>query len=188
MKGIKPGPPFCPRASQPSSTASPRVGTDMAETPLAARMRPRSFDEVAGQRHLIGPGKPLTVLAEAGRLPSIILWGPAGSGKTTLAYILAQATGGELVQLSAVSSGVADARKVIDRARDSLIPVILFVDEVHRWSKSQQDTLLPAVEEGVVTLIGATTENPYFSLVSPLLSRCVLVRLEALEPDDLRGL
>jgi putative ATPase len=161
---------------------------DMAETPLAARMRPRTFDEVAGQRHLMGPGKPLTVLAESGRLPSIVLWGPAGSGKTTLAYLLAKESGGELVQLSAVSSGVADARKVIDRARDSLITVILFVDEVHRWSKSQQDTLLPAVEEGVVTLIGATTENPYFSLVSPLLSRCVLVRLEALEPKHLRAL
>jgi putative ATPase len=160
----------------------------MAEVPLAARMRPRTFEEVAGQRHLIGPGKPLTALASSGRLPSVILWGPAGSGKTTLAYVLAGATGGELVQLSAVSSGVADARKVIDRARDSLIPVVLFVDEVHRWSKSQQDTLLPAVEEGVVTLIGATTENPYFSLVSPLLSRCVLIRLEALEPDDLMGL
>ncbi|HJP64810.1 MAG TPA: replication-associated recombination protein A [Actinomycetota bacterium] len=158
----------------------------MAETPLAARMRPQTFEEVAGQRHLLGPGKPLTALAEAGRLPSVILWGPAGSGKTTLAHLLATATGGELVQLSAVSSGVADARKVIERARDSLIPVVLFVDEVHRWSKSQQDILLPAVEEGVVTFIGATTENPYFSLVTPLLSRCVLLRLEALEQEDLR--
>src|SRR5207302_5137513 len=106
----------------------------MADTPLAARMRPRSFDEVAGQRHLLGSGKPLTVLAESGKLPSLILWGPAGSGKTTLAYLLAKALGGEIVQLSAVSSGVADARKVMERARGSLITVELFVDEAHRWS------------------------------------------------------
>jgi len=160
----------------------------MADMPLAARMRPRSFDEVAGQRHLLGPGKPLTVLAESGRLPSLILWGPAGSGKTTLAYLLGKAVGGEIVQLSAVSSGVADARKVRDRAKGSLIQVVLFVDEVHRWSKSQQDVLLPAVEEGTITLIGATTENPYFSLVSPLLSRCLLLRLEPLSSEEVRAL
>jgi len=160
----------------------------MAETPLAARMRPRSFDQVAGQRHLLGPGKPLSVLAESGKLPSLILWGPAGSGKTTLAYLLAKAVGGEIVQLSAVSSGVADARKVMERAKDSLIPTVLFIDEVHRWSKSQQDVLLPAVEEGTITLIGATTENPYFSLVSPLLSRCLLLRLEQLSSDEVREL
>src|SRR5438552_3723218 len=109
----------------------------MPDMPLAVRLRPRSFDEVAGQRHLLGAGKPLTVLAESGKLPSLILWGPAGSGKTTLAHLLAAAVGGDIVQLSAVSSGVADARKVIDRARGSLIPVVLFIDEVHRWSKSQ---------------------------------------------------
>ena len=160
----------------------------MAETPLAARMRPRSFDQVAGQRHLLGPSKPLSVLAESGKLPSLILWGPAGSGKTTLAYLLAKAVGGEIVQLSAVSSGVADARKVMERAKDSLIPTVLFIDEVHRWSKSQQDVLLPAVEEGTITLIGATTENPYFSLVSPLLSRCLLLRLEQLSSDEVREL
>jgi putative ATPase len=151
-------------------------------------MRPRSFDEVAGQRHLLGPGKPLTALAGSGQLPSLILWGPAGSGKTTLAYLLAQATGGELVQLSAVSSGVADARKVMQRAKDSLLATVLFVDEVHRWSKSQQDVLLPAVEEGTITLIGATTENPYFSLVSPLLSRTLLLRLEPLSNEEVREL
>jgi putative ATPase len=153
--------------------------------PLASRIRPLTFDEVVGQRHLLGPGKPLTALAESGNLPSMILWGPAGTGKTTLAYLLARATGGELVRLSAVSSGVADARKVMDRARGSLISTVLFVDEVHRWSKSQQDVLLPAVEDGTVTLIGATTENPYFSLVSPLLSRCLLMRLEPLDFEDL---
>jgi putative ATPase len=156
--------------------------------PLASRIRPISFDEVVGQRHLLGPGKPLTALAESGNLPSMILWGPAGTGKTTLAYLLAKATGGELVRLSAVSSGVADARKVMERARGSLIPTVLFVDEVHRWSKSQQDVLLPSVEDGTVTLIGATTENPYFSLVSPLLSRCLLMRLEPLDEEDLVAL
>jgi putative ATPase len=156
----------------------------MAE-PLAARMRPRTFEEVVGQRHLLGPGKSLSALVESGKLPSLILWGPAGTGKTTLAFLLAEAVGAELVQLSAVSSGVADARKVIQKARDSMLETVLFVDEVHRWSKAQQDVLLPAVEEGTVTLIGATTENPYFSLVSPLLSRCLLLRLEPLEDEEL---
>jgi putative ATPase len=158
----------------------------MAHAPLATRMRPRSLDDVVGQRHLLGPGKPLTALVESGQVPSVLLWGPAGCGKTTLAYVLGKAVGGDFVQLSAVASGVADARKVMDRAKDSLIPTILFVDEVHRWSKSQQDVLLPAVEEGTITLIGATTENPYFSLVSPLLSRCILLRLEPLSSEDVR--
>jgi len=157
----------------------------MAE-PLAARMRPRTFEEVVGQRHLIGDGKPLTELVRTGHLPSVIMWGPAGTGKTTLAFLLAH--GAELVRLSAVSSGVAEARKVMQRARDSMLPNVLFVDEVHRWSKSQQDVLLPAVEDGTITLIGATTENPYFSLVSPLLSRCILLRLEPLGEEDLRDL
>jgi putative ATPase len=151
-------------------------------------MRPRSLDEVVGQRHLLGTGKPLTALVEAGRLPSVLLWGPAGSGKTTLAFILGESVGGELVQLSAVASGVADARKVMARAKDSLLPTVLFVDEVHRWSKSQQDVLLPTVEDGTIVLIGATTENPYFSLVSPLLSRCLLLHLEALSAQDIRTL
>jgi len=160
----------------------------VAEPPLAARMRPRSFEDFVGQRHILGPGRALTKLLEGGHLPSLLLWGPAGSGKTTLAYLLADAVGGELVQLSAVSSGVADARKVMEGARGGLFRTVLFVDEVHRWSKAQQDVLLPAVEDGTITLIGATTENPYFSLVTPLLSRCLLLRLEPLEPDDLREL
>jgi len=159
-----------------------------AETPLAARMRPRSIDEFVGQRHLIGSGKALTRLVGSGHLPSIVLWGPAGSGKTTLAHLLADAVGAELVQLSAVSSGVADARKVIQGASGGMFRTVLFVDEVHRWSKAQQDVLLPAVEQGTVTLIGATTENPYFSLVSPLLSRTLLLRLEPLSPQDVRTL
>jgi len=160
----------------------------VADAPLAARMRPRSFDEFAGQSHLIGPGRALTNLLEGGHLPSLVLWGPAGTGKTTLAYLLADAVGAEMMQLSAVSSGVADARKVMAQAKGGLFRTVLFVDEVHRWSKAQQDVLLPAVEEGTVTLIGATTENPYFSLVTPLLSRCILLRLEPLTPEDLRTL
>ncbi len=160
----------------------------MAEAPLAARMRPRTFEGFVGQAHLLGPGRTLTRLLEAGHLPSLLLWGPAGTGKTTLAHLLADAVGAELVQLSAVSSGVADARKVMERAGGGLFRTVLFVDEVHRWSKAQQDVLLPAVEDGTITLIGATTENPYFSLVSPLLSRCLLLRLEPLAPDEVREL
>src|SRR5438270_2138827 len=160
----------------------------MAEVPLATRMRPRSFDELVGQRHLFGPGKALTALLAGGHLPSLIVWGPAGTGKTTIAHLLAQEVGAEMVQLSAVASGVADARKVMQSAKGGLLKTVLFVDEVHRWSKAQQDVLLPSVEEGTITLIGATTENPYFSLVSPLLSRCLLLRLEPLEPADIRVL
>jgi putative ATPase len=162
----------------------------VAEQPLAARMRPASFEEFVGQEHLLGPGKALTELIAGGHLPSVLLWGPAGSGKTTLAYLLADAVGAELVQLSAVSSGVADARKVMEGARagPGLFRTVLFVDEVHRWSKAQQDVLLPAVEQGTITLIGATTENPYFSLNSPLLSRCLLLRLQPVDAAAVRAL
>jgi putative ATPase len=160
----------------------------VANEPLASRMRPRTFDEFVGQTHLIGPGRALSRLVEKGALSSIVLWGPAGTGKTTLAHLLAEAVGADLIQLSAVSSGVADARKVMQGAKGGLFRTVLFVDEVHRWSKAQQDVLLPAVEAGTVTLIGATTENPYFSLNSPLLSRCILLRLEPLAGDDLRAL
>ena len=160
----------------------------MADAPLAARMRPRTFEEFVGQGHLVGEGRSLTRILSRGSLQSIVLWGPAGTGKTTLAHLLADAVGAELVQLSAVNSGVADARKVMDGARGGLFRTVLFVDEVHRWSKAQQDVLLPAVEEGTVTLIGATTENPYFSLNTPLLSRCLLLRLEPLDGDAVRTL
>ena len=160
----------------------------MADAPLAARMRPRTFEEFVGQTHVVGPGTALTKLVGGGNLPSIILWGPAGTGKTTLAHLLANQVGADLMQLSAVSSGVADARKVMEGAKGGLFRTVLFVDEVHRWSKAQQDVLLPAVEAGTVTLIGATTENPYFSLNTPLLSRCLLLRLEPLGPDELRAL
>ncbi len=155
----------------------------MADVPLAARMRPRTFEEFVGQGHLVGEGRALTRILSRGSLPSIILWGPAGTGKTTLAHLLADAVGADLMQLSAVNSGVADARKVMQGASGGMFRTVLFVDEVHRWSKSQQDVLLPAVEDGTVTLIGATTENPYFSLNTPLLSRCLLLRLEPLADD-----
>jgi putative ATPase len=160
----------------------------VSDQPLAARMRPRTPAEFVGQRHLVGPGRTLQKLLDRGTLPSLILWGPAGTGKTTLAFLLAEAVGAELTTLSAVSSGVADARKVMQGARGGLFKTVLFVDEVHRWSKAQQDVLLPAVEEGTITLIGATTENPYFSLNTPLLSRCLLLRLEPLEADDVAAL
>ncbi|HUG88605.1 MAG TPA: replication-associated recombination protein A [Actinomycetota bacterium] len=160
----------------------------MAQEPLAARMRPRTLEDVVGQRHLLGEGKALAALVGADHLPSIVLWGPAGTGKTTLAHLLARAVGAEMVQLSAVSSGVADARKVLESSRGGMLQTVLFVDEVHRWSKSQQDVLLPGVEAGDVTFIGATTENPYFSLVSPLLSRSLLLRLEPLTEEDVRSI
>ena len=160
----------------------------MSDQPLAARMRPRTPAEFVGQRHLVGPGRALQKLLDRGALPSLVLWGPAGTGKTTLATILAEAVGAQLVTLSAVSSGVADARKVMEGAKGGLFRTVLFVDEVHRWSKAQQDVLLPAVEQGTVTLIGATTENPYFSLNTPLLSRCLLLRLEPLSAEDVETL
>jgi putative ATPase len=160
----------------------------MTEQPLAARMRPRDPGEFVGQKHLVGPGRAISNIVASGNLPSMILWGPAGTGKTTLAHVLAELVGAQVVTLSAVSSGVADARKVMEGARGGLFTTVLFVDEVHRWSKAQQDVLLPAVEDGTITLIGATTENPYFSLNTPLLSRCLLLRLEPLTAEDLTAL
>lgn len=158
------------------------------DRPLATRMRPRNFKEFVGHHHLLGEGKPLTKLIDGGHLPSTILWGPPGTGKTTLAHLLAVAVGADFQQLSAVSSGVSDARRVMDHSKTTLFRTVLFVDEVHRWNKAQQEILLPAIEDGSITLIGATTENPYHSLVSPLLSRCLLLRLEPLEADEVRGL
>jgi len=164
----------------------------LAETaPLAARMRPRTLDEIAGQRHLLGPGAPLRALIESDKLSSIILWGPPGTGKTTLASVVARKTDREFVALSAVTAGVRDVREVVEAARHRLVDddrgTILFLDEVHRFNKSQQDALLPAVEAGVVTLIGATTENPFFEVNAPLISRSTIFRLEALSEDDLTG-
>lgn len=156
----------------------------VAQPPLAERMRPKKLEEVAGQRHLIGQGRVLTEIATSGQLPSMIFWGPPGVGKTTLARILARAAGLVFFQLSAISSGVKEVREVIGQARKAG-KAVLFIDEIHRFSKSQQDALLGAVEEGVIILIGATTENPSFEVISALLSRAQVYTLEPLQRADL---
>lgn len=160
--------------------------------PLAERMRPRSLDDYIGQKHLVGENAVLRRMLESGRLSSIILWGPPGVGKTTLAKIMAGKLERPFYILSAVSSGVKDVREAIEKARNSRFfnsaSPILFIDEIHRFSKSQQDSLLGAVEEGVLTLIGATTENPSFEVISPLLSRCQVYVLKPLENSDLMEL
>ncbi|HBC29416.1 MAG TPA: AAA family ATPase [Prevotellaceae bacterium] len=160
--------------------------------PLAERMRPQTLDDYIGQRHLVGEGAVLRRMIEGGRLSSFILWGPPGVGKTTLATIIARQLDIPFFTLSAVTSGVKEVREVIERARNSRFfnspSPILFIDEIHRFSKSQQDSLLGAVEQGVVTLIGATTENPSFEVIRPLLSRCQVYTLKPLERDDLLAL
>jgi len=172
-----------------AAAASERLAT---RAPLADRLRPTSLDQVVGQEHLLGPDAPLRRLIEADRLSSAILWGPAGTGKTTLARLVARTTDKEFTQLSAVDASVKDVRAVIARGRQLLGErsqgTILFLDEVHRFSKSQQDALLPAVEEGLIVLIGATTENPYFTVNPPLLSRSTLFRLEPLDAEAQREL
>ena len=160
--------------------------------PLAARMRPRDLDEVVGQKHILGPRRALRALIESGDLSSIVLWGPAGSGKTTLAHVISRATKAHFEAMSAVTAGVADVRKAIAAAKDRLGQqgerTVLFLDEIHRFNKSQQDALLPAVENGWIVLVGATTENPSFEVNSPLMSRSLLFRLEALEDEDVMEL
>lgn len=157
--------------------------------PLAERMRPRSFDDYVGQQHLVGKNAVLRKMIESGRVSSFILWGPPGVGKTTLAQIISHRLETPFYTLSAVTSGVKDVRDVIERAKSgrffNSISPILFIDEIHRFSKSQQDSLLGAVERGIVTLIGATTENPSFEVIRPLLSRCQLYVLKPLEKEDL---
>ena len=159
------------------------------QAPLAARLRPRTLDDIVGQTHLLGADGPLRRLIESDRLSSIILWGPPGTGKTTIAEVIATVTSREFVRLSAVTSGVKDVREVIDAARARLGQngrrTIVFVDEIHRFNATQQDSLLPAVEAGLITLIGATTENPFFQVNAPLRSRSTLLRLEVLGDDDL---
>ena len=173
------------------------VAPTRASAPLAVRMRPRTVEERVGQQHLLLPGSPLRRLiasaSDGGPGPSsLILWGPPGTGKTTLASLVSTSTGRRFVELSAVTAGVKDVREVIERARDALgmhgSGTVLFVDEVHRFSKTQQDALLPAVENGWVTLVAATTENPSFSVISPLLSRSIVLTLAPLADDDIRSL
>ena len=160
--------------------------------PLAVRMRPRSVEEFVGQRHLLRPGLPLHRLLEGSGDVSVILWGPPGTGKTTIATLAAQVSARRYVELSAITAGVKDVREVVERARAEREVhnrgTVLFVDEVHRFNKTQQDALLPAVENGWVTLIAATTENPSFSVNAPLLSRSVVLQLQSLHPDELTAL
>jgi len=173
-----------------SSLDLPFAAADAA-APLAERLRPRTLDEVIGQQHLLGPGKPLRVAFESGRLHSMILWGPPGVGKTTLARLMADAFDAEFIAMSAVLGGVKDIREAVERAqalRTTGRRTVIFVDEVHRFNKNQQDAFLPHVESGLLTFIGATTENPSFEVNSALLSRATVHVLKPLDDDDLRAL
>jgi len=175
----------------PRTPAGTLAGNTHASAPLAVRMRPRTLDELVGQQHLLAAGSPLRRLIEGDQPMSLLLWGPPGVGKTTIASIVSQQTNRHFAEVSAVAAGVKEVRAAIDAARSELTrtgrETVLFVDEVHRFSKAQQDALLPGVENRWVTLVAATTENPFFSVISPLLSRSLLLTLEPLTDDDVRG-
>jgi putative ATPase len=175
----------------PAQGGGALVGNQHASAPLAVRMRPRTLDELAGQGHLLAKGSPLRRLVEGDQPMSLLLWGPPGTGKTTIASIVSAQTNRVFVEVSAVAAGVKEVRAAIDGARARLVATgqetVLFVDEVHRFSKAQQDALLPGVENRWVTLVAATTENPFFSVISPLLSRSLLLTLEPLTDDDIRS-
>ncbi len=174
-----------------SDTRDPQPSAGMARVPLAERARPATIDRFAGQRHLLGEGKALRIFLERGTIPSMVFWGPPGCGKTTLARLISAKIHADFHQLNAVSSGVQDLRKVIERAvlaRKMRRATILFIDEIHRFNKAQQDSLLHSVEDGTLTLIGATTENPSFEVIAPLLSRCRVLTLEPLTVEDLGGI
>ncbi len=175
---------------RPASSTRPVRRLPAPTAPLAVRMRPHSLDEVIGQRHLTGPGTPFRKLIDHDAAMSLLLWGPPGTGKTTLAHVVSEVTRRRFTELSAVTAGVKDVRAAIDAARRELgltgAQTILFIDEVHRFNKAQQDALLPAVENRWVSFIGATTENPFFSVVGPLLSRSLLLTLEPLSDEDIR--
>ncbi|WP_030484188.1 replication-associated recombination protein A [Nocardioides aequoreus] len=176
--------------AEPAASGGSLAGNEHASAPLAVRMRPRTLEELVGQQHLLQPGAPLRRLVEGDQPMSLLLWGPPGTGKTTIASVLSRQTDRQFVEVSAVAAGVKEVRAAIDGARKRLVrtgqETVLFVDEVHRFTKAQQDALLPGVENRWVTLVAATTENPFFSVISPLLSRSLLLTLEPLTDDDVR--
>ena len=176
------------RAKAPDMFAQAAASRAAGQAPLAARMRPQTLDDFVGQEHLVGEGRLLRKALEADEVPSMVLWGPPGSGKTTLARIIAGLTKSHFEPISAVAAGVADLRRIVAEARDRLgmhdQRTVLFIDEIHRFNKAQQDAVLPYVEDGTVTLIGATTENPSFEVISPLLSRSRVYALEPLTPEQ----
>jgi putative ATPase len=184
-------PPAGAPAAAGGASGGTLAGNTHASAPLAVRMRPRTLDELVGQQHLLSTGSPLRRLVEGDQPMSLLLWGPPGSGKTTIASIVSQQTRRQFVEVSAVAAGVKEVRAAIDGARARLArggaETVLFIDEVHRFTKAQQDALLPGVENRWVTLVAATTENPFFSVISPLLSRSLLLTLEPLTDDDVRS-